>query len=79
MMLNVGMKFEVGKSYEWNDPGLEPISVLKRTERMIKVTNSFGPWRMLIRHDIDGDEMVIDSSVPEPFRGAFTCNARWEV
>ena len=80
MMLKVGMKFEVGKQYEWNDPGLEPIKVLKRTERTITARVArYETLRMLIRHDGDGNEIVIDSSVPKKWRGTFTCNAKWEV
>lgn len=79
-MQNAGIKFEVGKQYEWNDPGYGFLRVASRSEKTVTMTNDSNvTWRMLLRYDEDGNEMVIDSSVPKNRRGAFTCNAKWEV
>lgn len=56
-------KFVVGKSYRWADPGPDPFTVLKRTEKTITVTNGGNTWRMLVRIDKDGNEWVRDSSM----------------
>lgn len=69
-------EFEVGRSYAWADPGYDPFTVLRRTEKTILVTNKTCVWRMLIRHDESG-EYVIDSSVPQLFRSMFTSRAIW--
>lgn len=70
--------FEVGKSYRWSDSGYDPITVVKRTDKTIKVTNGNHEWRMKIRHAIGGIEYVIDSSVPDKWRSVFKCRADWD-
>ena len=72
-------RFEVGKAYEPNDTGYEPIQDLRRTDKMILVRNSTSQWRMRIRVDDDGAEYVTDSTVPVKWRDAFTYSARHEV
>ena len=72
-------RFEVGHSYDAADSGIPPIKVLKRTAKMILVENDCTTWRMRICTDDNGDEYVIDSSVPQAWRGVFTYQARWEV
>jgi len=69
--------FEVGKTYEWMESGYDPITVLKRTNKSIKVTNGRNEWRMLVRVD-DKGEYVVDSSVPPHWRDVFTARAIWE-
>lgn len=81
-MFDYGMKnyfkaFEVGRVYEPNDRSYDPITVLSRTEKTITVTNGRSTWRMLVRHDEDGNEFVVDSSVPKNWRSAFTYKAKW--
>ena len=71
--------FEVGKSYEANDPGYNPITVLRRTDKTIWVDNDQSKWRMRISHDADGNEMVTDSSVPYRWRDALTYKASWVI
>lgn len=71
--------FEVGKEYEACDPGIDTITILKRTEKTLWVKNSTGEWRMRINHDDDGNEFVADSTVPKKWREAFTYNAKWAV
>ena len=74
------MMFEVGKSYESNDPGLSIITVLKRTGKMIKVRNDRGyEWRMKIRVDDDGNEFAYESALGKKWIDAFTYKACWEV
>ena len=71
-------KFEVGKSYEPNDPGFDPVTVVKRTEKMIQIKNDRGTtWRMRIRVDEDGNEYVADSSVPKGWRHMLTYQAKY--
>ncbi len=69
--------FEVGKSYEANDPGFDPITVTRRTDKTIWVDNGQCKWRMRVWHDVSGNEMATDSSVPPRWRDAFTYSARW--
>ncbi len=72
-------RFIEGKSYEANDCGLSPILILKRTAKMCLVRNDNGTeWRMLIRQDGD-TEIMIDTSVPQKWRGAYTYNAKFET
>ena len=72
-------RFEVGKTYEWYQREYGAITVLRRTEKSITVTNGGSNWRMTIRKDSDESEFVVDSTVPKKWRDAFTCSARWEV
>lgn len=72
--------FEVGKSYEAADPGLDLITVTKRTDKFVFVDNGHGSkWKMRLRHDDRGDEMLVDSSAPSKWRRDYTYNARWEA
>lgn len=71
-------KFEVGKTYEWMESSFDPIKVVGRTKKTVRVTNAFlggKIWRMLIRTCEDGTEYVIDSSMPKSHRDEFTCYA----
>ena len=72
-------KFEVGKTYEWYQREYGSIKVLRRTQKSILVTNGGSTWRMKIRTDTDGNEYVIDSTVPARWRDAFTCSSKWEL
>ena len=72
-------QFEIGKRYEWYQREYGWIKVLRRTAKCITVTNGGSTWRMVIRKDTEGNEYVIDSSVPERWRDAFTCSAKWEL
>ena len=66
-------KFVVGGSYYPGDRSYSPIKILSRTDKSIKVENDNGAvWRMRIKHDHDGTEFAVDSSVPVRWRGAFT-------
>lgn len=72
-------KFVEGKCYEANDSGLSPVLIVRRTAKMCLVRNDNGTeWRMMIKHDGD-TEILIDSSVPHKWRGAFTYNAKFET
>lgn len=74
------MKFKVGSDYEWYQREYGEIEVIKRTDKTITVMNEEGNiWRMKIRTDNEGDEFVIDTTVPERWREAFTCSSKWEV
>ena len=70
--------FEVGKSYEAYDTGYSPITILRRTDKTVWVTNGSVQWKMRIRTDRSGNEIVTDSSVPPKWRDAFTYNSKWE-
>ena len=65
-------KFEIGKSYYSMDCGIDAITVIRRTEKTIWVSNGTSEWCMRIKHDCDGREYVVDSCVPEKWRGVFT-------
>jgi len=69
--------FEVGKSYEANDPNYDPITITRRTDKTVWVDNGRGQWSMRIRHDKDGNEIVTDSSVPPKWRDIFTYSSKW--
>ena len=70
--------FEVGKKYESCDSGMSPIKIIRRTPKTCLVENNEGTrWRMRIR-DIEGDEMMVDSSVPAKWRGVFTYYSMYE-
>ena len=71
-------KFIAGKTYEWYQREYGEIKVLRRTDKMITVTNGGSTWRMKIRIDDKGNEYVVDSSVPKKWQDAFTCSAEWE-
>ena len=76
----IRMKFEVGKSYEANDPGHVTIKIIGRTEKTIKVRNEYGyEWRMKIRTDEDGNEYAFDSSVGKKWVESFTYRATLEA
>lgn len=70
-------KFTVGCTYESDYSGYEPVMVLRRTEKTVFVTNAFtgSKWRMRIRTDENGNEYVVDSSVPRGWRDVFTYKA----
>jgi len=68
-------KFEIGKSYRPYQTEYDPITILRRTDKTIWCTNGQSQWRMKIRHDQDGNEFAIDSSVPLAWRDAFTYEA----
>lgn len=69
--------FEVGKSYYPEDRGFDPVEVIKRTDKSIKVKNwNVGSiWWMRIKKDSEGNEICIDSSMPKKWRFAFTYRA----
>lgn len=69
--------FEIGKSYEANDPCYDPITVTRRTDKTIWVDSGSASWRMRIKHDNDGNEIVTDSSAPRKWRDVFTYSSRW--
>lgn len=69
--------FEVGKMYEANDPGYDPIHVIRRTAKCIVVDNGHAKWRMIVKTDEQGNEYVVDSSVPQKYRNGFTYSSRW--
>lgn len=71
--------FKEGKTYEAGDAGLSPITIIKRTPKTCLVRNDTGTiWRMRIK-SLDDSEIMIDSSVPDKWRGAFTYYAKFEV
>ena len=70
--------FEEGKNYEAYDCGLDPITVIRRTPKMILVTNGFSQWRMRLDTDGEGNEVVTDKSVPRKWRYCFTYSSKLE-
>ena len=72
--------FVVGKAYAWGDDGLDPITVVKRTPKSIRIKAPSGSsWMMRIRIDEDGNEYVVDSTVPKKWKDMYTCSSLWEV
>lgn len=68
------MKFEVGKSYYPQDRGFDPVKVVKRTDKSIKVERWYGGsiWWMRIKKDNKGNEFCIDSTAPKKWQFVFT-------
>jgi len=68
------MKFEIGKSYYPQDRGYDPVEVIKRTDKSIRVKRWYDGsiWWMRIRNDSKGNEMCIDSTAPKKWRFVFT-------
>ena len=71
-------KFEVGKTYEPYQDEFDAITIIRRTDKTVWVNNGQCEWRMRIKHDWDGNEYVVDSSVGSKWRDAFTFSAEWE-
>lgn len=76
-------RFEVGHDYCSLDSKIEPIKVIKRTEKFIFVRNSCcGEWRMKIREGEGKNgcqfEFVVDSSVGRKWSEMFTYMATLE-
>lgn len=69
--------FEVGKQYEADDFGFDPITIIWRTKRYVTVTNGQNTWRTIIRMDNKGNEYVMDTSRPKGYPLAWS--AKWEV
>lgn len=72
-------RFKIGTEYEAADPGVYTITIVSRSPKYLTVNNGGGMWRMRIRHDEDGNEMLIDSAVPKRARDMYTFKAIWEV
>ena len=72
-------KFEVGKNYEWYQREYGGFTVIRRTSRTITVTNNYSTWKMYTLINDNGDEFVMDRSVPQKWRWAFTCSANREA
>ena len=71
-------KFEVGKVYGAYESGIDPIRVLKRTDRMCLVTNGHKPWRMLIRQDGAEDECMYESHVSKLAQEMYRWSTKFE-
>lgn len=69
--------FEVGKTYEAYDSGYDPITITRRTDKTVWAKNTTTEWRMRVKHDANGNEIVTDSSVPPKWRDAFTYSSKW--
>ena len=79
-MQNVGMKFEVGKSYECVDLSFDPLKIVSRTEKFVTVCNGSNTWRTKIRKDDFGNEYVVDTSMPKScWECTFKWSSIWEV
>lgn len=72
--------FEVGHSYEFAER-FDPIKILHRTAKSIKVTNGQTVWYMRIRMDEEENtEYVIDTTTAgKRYRNCLTCKAIWEA
>lgn len=77
---------EVGKLYEAMDCGYHPIRIVSRTRKMATVhTEDYDgirtsiEWRCRIHTDADGDEYIVDTSVPKQWRDIFTYSAKYPV
>ena len=77
---------EVGKLYEAMDSSYDPIRIERRTAKMATVhTENYdgrqtsAKWRTRIHTDPDGDEFVVDTTVPKKWRDVFTYSAKYLV
>lgn len=75
----MGKQFEEGHTYEATESGYDPITIIKRTAKSVRVSNGQNKWMMRIRLDKDGNEYVTDSCVSPKWREAFTYRAIWEI
>ena len=77
--------FEVGKSYRAEARVFDPIFILKRTDKSIKVrrgwatldTSGGHSWMMRIKKRPNGDEYAVDSTLPMGHRDTGTYDANW--
>ena len=69
--------FEIGKSYEASDPGLDPIRILKRTDKTVTVYNGHTSWMMRVKLDKHGNEFVVDSTVGQRVRDSYLYSSKW--
>ena len=69
-------KFEIGKWYYPTDRAFDPIQIKKRTACYLFVKKAFdgATWRMKIKRT-EEYEYLVDSSLPERWRPAFTYRA----
>ena len=72
---NMKKRFEVGKQYEPYQTEFEAVTVIRRTEKTVRVRTSQAEWSMRIKTDADGNEYAVDSTVPRKWRDAFTYTA----
>lgn len=75
--------FEVGHEYGCADSGIDPIKVIKRTNKFIFVRNSLGTeWRMKIREAVGKNgfryEYAVDFSAGRKWCDMFTYFASFE-
>ena len=65
-----GKRFEVGKMYDCVGHGFDPVEIIRRTAKMVTVKPylSNHTWRMLIRIDKDGNEYLVDSTLPKSWQ-----------
>lgn len=75
----VGRKFTVGKSYRAYGFGIDPITVVRRTAQYVTVSNGYSEWRMKVRHNEQGNEILADSTVPAKWYSEFVYSAGLEV
>lgn len=72
--------FEVGRRYEFAEIGLDPVTIMRKTEKSIWVKYYDGrTFMMRLRHDEYGNECFCDSKIPVRYRYENTCNAKWPV
>lgn len=77
---------EVGKLYEAMDSIYDPVRIESRTAKTATVhTEDYAgrrtsiEWRCRIHTDADGDEYIVDTSVPKQWRDIFTYSAKYPV
>jgi len=73
-------KFEVGVTYHWSESGFDPVTVTKRTDKTIWVQRDDHGWMMRIKHDPEGNEFAVDSSmtrISRKFVDSFTLDAKY--
>lgn len=64
----MGDRFEVGCSYYDADHRFNPVTVTKRTDKTIWVTNGSSSWMMRILGGGNYGEYAKDSSLPKAYR-----------
>ena len=71
-------RFEIGKEYLATESD-NIIKVERRTARCIFVDKDGCKWRMRIKQDEEGNEFVVDSSLPHRYQWAATYSAKYEA
>ena len=70
-------QFIVGAKYYRADTGFDPITILRRTDKTVWVSDGSHEWSMRVRHYYDGSEYAVDYTVPKKWQDCLKFDARF--